>query len=219
MDGDSPDLTKLSELSKNHGARLIVDEAHAFGVFGERGVGLIQDLNLETETFARIVTFGKALGCHGAAILGSLELKEYLVNFSRSFIYTTAITPHSLATIHTSYNELLTTKNRAYLLQNIHFFKSEIERLKLYILPAGEMSEGQWGFIKSDSAIQSCIISGNERVKAIALKLNKAGFNVKPILSPTVPKNKERLRFCLHVYNSKEDISEVLNRLAIFINS
>ena len=104
MDGDSPDLVAISEICKKYNVYLIVDEAHALGVFD---AGLVQELNLENEVFARIITFGKALGCHGAAILGSKALQRYLVNFARSFIYTTGLPPHSLATIQCSYNEML----------------------------------------------------------------------------------------------------------------
>ncbi|MGB1042734.1 MAG: aminotransferase class I/II-fold pyridoxal phosphate-dependent enzyme [Tenacibaculum sp.] len=202
MDGDSPDLFKMSEISQKHNAHLIIDEAHAIGVFNN---GLVQELNLENHVFARIITFGKALGCHGAAILGFTSLKQYLINFSRSFIYTTGLPPHSLATIKMAYNELSNSKATKELHENIRFFKQEANRLNL-------------NFIKSNSAIHCCIISGNEKVKLIAKKLNTKGFDVKPILSPTVTKEQERLRFCLHAYNSKKEITEVLENLAIFVN-
>jgi 8-amino-7-oxononanoate synthase len=207
MDGDSPDLVKLSQICKENNAYLIVDEAHAVGVFGKRGIGLVQELGLENDVFARLVTFGKAMGCHGAAILGSDHLKQYLVNFARSFIYTTALSPHALATIHSSYNELIVTDSKQKLHQNIRFFKETIKTQKLQKL-----------FIESDSAIHCCIVSGNERVKSIAQKLQKQGFDVKPILSPTVPQGQERLRFCLHAFNSKEEITEVLKLLATFVS-
>jgi 8-amino-7-oxononanoate synthase len=210
MDGDSPDLATISQITKKHNAHLIVDEAHAVGVFGDNGVGLIQYLNLENDVFTRIITFGKAMGCHGAAILGSESLKNYLVNFSRSFIYTTALPPHSLATIHAAYNKLVTpnaveASEIQKLHKNIQFFKTEIIKNKLDKL-----------FIESNSAIHCCIITGNENVKNVAKNLQKEGFNVKPILSPTVPKGQERLRFCLHGYNSEEEISKVLEILATF---
>lgn len=214
MDGDSPDLVKLSELSKKHNAYLIVDEAHAVGVFGKRGAGLLQELGLEKEVFARLVTFGKAMGCHGAAILGSNDLKQYLVNFARSFIYTTALPPHSLATVHAVYNELVISNNSKEshpaikkLHSNIAFFKAELVKNNLNHI-----------FIESDSAIHCCIISGNETVKSIAKNIREHSFDVKPILSPTVPQGQERLRFCLHAFNSKEEISEVLKVLATFAN-
>ncbi len=206
MDGDSPDLKKMVQLCKKHDAFLIIDEAHAIGVFGDRGVGLVQHLNIEQDVFARIITFGKAIGTHGAAVLGSESLKKYLVNFSRSFIYTTALPPHALATVHSAYHEVIQSKNRNKLYQNIAFFKAETIKNKLQDL-----------FIDSDSAIHCCIISGNEKVKSISKKLQEHGFNIKPILSPTVPKRQERLRFCLHSYNSKAEISQVLNLLTTFV--
>ena len=218
MDGDSPDLVAISQVSKKHNAFLVVDEAHAIGVFGVRGEGIIQDLKLEETVFARIITFGKAMGCHGAAILGSEDLKQYLVNFSRSLIYTTALPPHSLETIHAVYNELVDTENINKLHLNIKFFKTEIKKFNFSVFPSGEMSKGQWGFIESDSAIHCCIISGNDQVKSIAKKIQEYGYDIKPILSPTVPEGQERLRFCLHSYNSEDDISKILQLLATFVN-
>ncbi|AUP79174.1 aminotransferase class I/II-fold pyridoxal phosphate-dependent enzyme [Flavivirga eckloniae] len=206
MDGDSPNLKGITQLCKKNNALLIVDEAHAVGVFGEGGAGLIQHLKLEKDIFARIVTFGKAIGAHGAAIIGSESLKQYLVNFSRSFIYTTALPPHTLANIHAAYHELATSITKAQLHNNIAHFKSEVVKNEL-----------QNRFIESHSAIHCCIIPGNDMVKSIAQKFQEHGFNIKPILSPTVPKNQERLRFCLHAFNSKEDISKVLKLLATFV--
>ncbi|WP_298245978.1 8-amino-7-oxononanoate synthase [uncultured Christiangramia sp.] len=207
MDGDIPDLEGLTKLSKKYNALLVIDEAHATGVFGENGVGLVQQLGLEENVFARIQTFGKAIGSHGAAILGSDQLRNYLINFARSFIYTTALSPHTLATIITVYENLqLDVENVTRLRANINFFKAELDRNAL-----------TKRFINSDSSIQSCILPGNERVKSIALHLQENGFAVKPILSPTVPLGQERLRFCLHAYNSKQEISEVLERLANFV--
>ncbi|NEP49007.1 MAG: aminotransferase class I/II-fold pyridoxal phosphate-dependent enzyme, partial [Moorea sp. SIO3C2] len=82
---DSPDMKKLSSFCSKNELNLVVDEAHALGVFGK---GMINELKLEDSVFARIFTFGKSLGCHGAAILGSTQLKTFLINFARSLIYT-----------------------------------------------------------------------------------------------------------------------------------
>ncbi len=207
MDGDSPNLKSLFEISKKHKAYLVIDEAHAVGVFGENGCGLVQDLELEGGVFARIITFGKALGCHGATILGSKDLKQYLINFCRSFIYTTALPPHSIATIKASYDELSTPENQLKLNENVNLFKSVIKKYNLDTI-----------FIDSSSAIQCCVISGNDKVKAISNALQRQGFDIKPILSPTVPEGEERLRFCLHSYNSEEEISSVIKALSIIIN-
>jgi len=206
MDGDCPNLEELVLLSNNYNCNLVVDEAHALGVFGVFGEGLVQMLEIQDSIFARIVTFGKGLGCHGAAIIGSNELKNYLVNFARSFIYTTGLSPHSVATVLVAYQYLETEKKSLGILrENINHFNQEKNILGLKPL-----------FVRSKSAIQSAIIPGNQTVKSIANQLQEKGFDVKAILSPTVPEGQERLRFCLHSYNSKEEISEVLKLLSGF---
>ncbi|MBL4604622.1 MAG: pyridoxal phosphate-dependent aminotransferase family protein [Flavobacteriaceae bacterium] len=206
MDGDSPDLIKMSALIKSRKAYLIVDEARAVGVFGNDGRGMVQELGLEDAIFARIITFGKAMGCHGAAILGSKELKEYLVNFARSFMYTTGLPPHLLATVLQSYKEIKSSNRQIKLQENIQFFSEEVKRLVLEKI-----------FIESNSSIHCCLVSGNKKVKKIAGQLQEKGFEVKPILSPTVPEGEERIRFCLHSYNSREEITNVLETLRIFV--
>ena len=209
MDGDSPDLKALSGLCKKFKCHLIVDEAHAMGLFGLNGCGRVQELDLQEDIFARIITFGKALGCHGAAILGSTDLNKYLINFARSFIYTTGLPPHSVATIIAAYQFMTSPqglKERELLHENIALFNREKERLGISSF-----------FIPSSSAIHSCIIKGNNEVKRIAQIIQKKSFDVRPILSPTVPKGEERLRFCLHSFNSKEDICIILEHLVLAI--
>jgi len=207
MDGDSPNMEELTKLSEKYNAYLVVDEAHALGVFGEQGEGLVQNLRLQDKVFARIVTFGKGLGCHGAAVLGSHKLKSYLVNFARSFVYTTGLSPHSVATILQSYKQLKKEKEAIEKLKsNIIFFNQEKMRLGLKPI-----------FVYSKSAIQCAIIPGNEKVKNIASQIQQKDFDVRPILSPTVPEGQERLRFCLHSYNSEKEISEVLHLLSTFV--
>ena len=207
MDGDCPNLEELILLSNKYNCYLVVDEAHALGIFGLKGEGFVQMLGLQDQIFARIMTFGKGLGCHGAAILGSVELKDYLVNFARSFIYTTGLSPHSVATILVAYQYLQQDSAPIFKLrENIVFFNQQKNLLSLKPL-----------FVRSKSAIQSAIIPGNERVKTLAGQFQEKGFDVKAILSPTVPEGQERLRFCLHSYNSTEEISEVLHLLSTFV--
>ena len=207
MDGDCPNVEPLTNLSEKYSAFLVVDEAHALGVFGQQGEGLVQSLGLEDKVFARIMTFGKGLGCHGSAILASQSLKSYLVNFARSFVYTTGLSPHSVATILQSYKHLTKEKEALQKLKlNIIFFNQEKMRLGLKPL-----------FVYSKSAIQCAIIPGNERVKNSATQLQQKGFDVRPILSPTVPEGQERLRFCLHSYNSESEITNVLELLSTFV--
>ena len=202
MDGDAPNMETLVAISEKFNAHLVIDEAHALGVFGDKGEGLVQSQQFQDKVFARIMTFGKGLGCHGAAILGSADLKEYLVNFARSFIYTTGLSPHSAATILIAYQKLNSSLEIQKLKNNINFFNQQKQLLGIKPL-----------FVYSKSTIHSAIIPGNEKVKHIASQLQEKGFDVKAILSPTVPEGQERLRFCLHSYNSEEEISAVITCL------
>ena len=164
-------------------------------------------LGLNEKIFARIVTFGKALGGHGAAVLGSEMLVEYLVNFARSLIYTTALSPHSVATIYESHQILKADegkKARNKLRSIIEYFRARLEELGLLN-----------SFKPSLSAIQSCVVPGNSVVKLISRQLFNAGCDVRPILSPTVPGGEERLRFCLHSFNTEKEIDLVLKQLAL----
>ncbi len=215
MDGDSPNLEQLVQLSQKYNCLLVIDEAHALGVFGNQGEGLIQYHGLQNTIFARIMTFGKGLGCHGAAILGSTELKNYLVNFARSFIYTTGLSPHSVATILIAYQHLQTEKKTIDQLKtNIQLFNEHKTQLGLKPL----FVYSNLAYRQAGSAIQCAIIPGNEKVKMIAYQLQKNGFDVKPILSPTVPEGQERLRFCIHSYNTETEIMTILQKLSTLIS-
>ncbi len=207
MDGDTPPLVELATLCQKHQAYFVVDEAHALGVFGDKGEGLLQLLELQKLVFARILTFGKGLGGHGAVILGSSQLKSYLVNFARSLIYTTGLPPHSVATIKIAYQHLIENKaSREQLRNNINTFNQQKQLLGLKTL-----------FVRSKSAIQCAIIPGNEKVKNVASQLQQKGFDVKAILSPTVPEGQERLRICLHSYNSEAEITALLKAISTLI--
>ena len=208
MDGDTPNLKDFVDYAKENGFYLIVDEAHAVGVLGENGEGLVAQLGLENDVFARTVTFGKAFGCHGAAILGTEDLRDFLINFAKSFIYTTALTPHTLATIVTAHSFLqeLSKEPKLKLKENIDYFKSQVHTHKL-----------EKYFIPSQTAIQCCVIPGAKKVKLVSKKLIDKGFNSKAILSPTVPEGQERLRFCLHSFNSKEEIGLLIKLLSSYV--
>jgi 8-amino-7-oxononanoate synthase len=202
MDGDLANLEAIANLSEKYGANLIVDEAHATGVFGKNGRGLVSELGLEDKVFARIVTFGKALGCHGAIVLGSKVLRDYLINFARPFIYTTAAPMHTHESVRQAY-QLLKSPNfsNEKLHHLIHFFKEKAKQV-----PDLEL-------IDSSSAIQCIIIAGNEKCREVAKNLQDVGLDIRPIVSPTVPKGKERLRICLHEFNTEEDILRIFNTL------
>lgn len=202
MDGDISPLVQIADLCEVYNANLIVDEAHALGVYSHKGEGLINELGIEDRVWARVVTFGKAMGTHGAAVLGNQLLIDYLINFSRSFIYSTALPPEACASIYTAY--LLAEKaseNREMLSKNIDYFKETAALLELKIL-------------NSNSAIQGVYVSGNNDGKAKELRLREQGLACKAILSPTVPKGNERLRVSIHSYNTFKEIDLLLKTLS-----
>lgn len=204
MDGDFAPLKEIAKIAKKYKANLIVDEAHATGILGEYGAGLVSSLNLESEVFARIHTFGKAIGCHGAIILGSEELRTYLINFARSFIYTTALPYHTMICIKVAYENLIKTETIDKLRKNIAYFIENSKNLNHIMIP-------------SESAIQCLLIPGNERCKFLSNHLQIKGFEVRPILSPTVSEGGERLRICLHAYNTKEEIQSLIFEISKMI--
>ena len=201
MDGDSPDLVSVANLCEQRNCHLVVDEAHAFGVFGEHGEGRVVELGIQDQVYARIITFGKALGCHGAAILGSATLVSYLVNYARSLIYTTMMSVGDQKAIfcaldHMSNVEFKSLKTK----KLINLFKSLIEEKGLEL-------------ISSESNVQSIVFSGVEEVKNKEQNLRDNGFWVKAILSPTVPKGMERIRVCIHEFNTEEEVRKLVNCL------
>jgi 8-amino-7-oxononanoate synthase len=202
MDGDVASLKEINSLCKQYGANLIVDEAHATGVIGRNGKGLVVELGLQKEVFARIVTFGKAIGAHGAIVLGSETLRNYLINFARSFIYTTAAPLHNIITVSCCYQLLAEGDESTQLKSKIALYNQLIKGFPT------EMRT-----IPSISAIQTILFNSNEKAKQTAMQLQQKGFDVKAILSPTVPIGKERLRICLHTYNSDNEISELIGHL------
>ena len=208
MDGDMAPLKEIAAVCKQYNANLVVDEAHATGVFEKHGRGLVSHHGLEQDVFARLHTFGKALGCHGAIVLGSETLRNYLLNFARSFIFTTALPLHSLIAVKCAY-EMLMAENFSndYLHRLVEEFK------------VNSMNSGDYYLIKSCSPIQCMVIPGNERVKQVSRQLQAKGFDVRAIVSPSVPAGKERLRISLHAHNTpgqvdqlKQTLNEILCR-------
>jgi 8-amino-7-oxononanoate synthase len=204
MDGDIPPVEAILAVAEKYNAVLIVDEAHAVGLYKQ---GIIQELGLHHRVFARVVTFGKALGCHGAVVLGSEALRNYLINFARSFIYTTAASFHQLAAIKMAYEVLRDADDEIVQLKsNIALFKQQVNTNDKYPL------------IPSDSAIQCLVLNSNEKAKQVATTLQQAGLDVRPILSPTVPQGSERIRICLHAYNTSDEISLLTQTINQLIN-
>ncbi|XP_004365272.1 8-amino-7-oxononanoate synthase [Capsaspora owczarzaki ATCC 30864] len=200
MDGDCAPLVELAQLAERWNAALIVDEAHGTGVMGDRGQGLVGALGVENRVFARVHTFGKALGAHGAIVISSPVVREYLVNYARSLVYTTSLPPHSLLSIAHAYRRLeeVGSERRAKVLDLIQHFRTRIQtcsnaRIARALLP-------------SDTPIQGLVVPGNAQVVALARHLRKRGMNALPIRSPTVPTGAERLRIIVHAHNTVQQI-------------
>lgn len=206
MDGDSPDLIEFVAICKSQEAYLVVDEAHALGVLGEKGNGLVNELKVEKDVFARIVTFGKAIGCHGAAVLCNSDLRDYLINFSRSFIYTTALPAHSLANIKIAYETLIDSEqSQKSLKEKISFFQEMVKSNNVSHI-----------FSQNNSPIQTAHFKNIEMLKEVTEQLNKLNFNLKAIYHPTVPIGKERLRICLHSFNTYKNIELLVKQIVKF---
>ena len=194
-DGSKAPLVEICRLAKEYEALLIVDEAHATGVSGPRGHGLVEEYNLTDHIFAKMITFGKALGAYGAIVLGSDRVKQGLINFATSLIYTTALPFHSLAAIKCSYDLFpMLERERRHLHKLIQMFRVMHPKT-------------------SETHIQSIAIQGNEQVSYISKKLAEEGFNVRPLMSPTVKKGKEVLRICLHAFNTENDLVTLIERI------
>jgi 8-amino-7-oxononanoate synthase len=208
MDGDIAPLRQISAICHKYGANLVVDEAHSTGVFGKQGRGLLNETELENDVFARVVTFGKAIGAHGAVVLGSDDLRNYLINFARSFIFTTALPVHSLATVKSAYTIMGSPE-----------FENDSLHLLIRTFRANFRSTEGVSLIDSRSPIQSVIIPGNERARKVSAQLQQKGFDVRAILSPSVPAGKERLRISIHKHNSSEQVHDLVKAVNEIISS
>jgi 8-amino-7-oxononanoate synthase len=201
MDGDFAPLDEMLALCGEFDAGLIVDEAHTNGITGKHGRGSVADLQPTDSIFARIHTFGKGLGLHGAVVLGSHSLRDYLINFCRPFIFSTAPSHDSLLAIQGAYRLLPGLEaQREQLFSLVRHFRS--------LVPG---SSRRW--LDSHSWIQSLLVPGNQAAVAAAEHLQERGFLLKAIRSPSVQPGTERLRICLHATNTAREIETLFEAL------
>ncbi len=197
MDGDTVDCQKIKELYKKYKFNLIIDEAHSFG--------LSRSDEFQTQlgqlALARAVTFGKAFGADGAAVLGSTTLRDYLINFSRSFIYSTAPCPHKISLVK---NQIDAWRDLNEL--NVHaqtLKKTFVARLSSHF----QLITGEYG------NVVGLIVGDVQLAKHYARELQRGGFDVRAILSPTVAEGAERLRICFHAYNTADEVDGLISLL------
>jgi 8-amino-7-oxononanoate synthase len=200
MDGDECPLNEIIKLADRYEAAIILDEAHSTGVNGPKGAGYCVEQNLQDKVDIRIYTFGKGMGVHGACVAGSQTLIEYLINFARPFIYTTAPSQHEVASIDCAFE---------FLSANLSLQHTLRRKIGLYLSAIGNLPHRT----PSLSAIQTVLCPGNQAVKHMSEALQNEGFNVRPILYPTVQEGKERVRICLHTFNSDDEIISLTQTL------
>ncbi|HUH72797.1 MAG TPA: pyridoxal phosphate-dependent aminotransferase family protein [Chitinophagales bacterium] len=199
MDGDKAPLVDFVELAQKYSAQIIVDEAHAVGCFGENGRGLCDENDISEQIFARVVTFGKALGAHGAAVLCDLATQQYLINFCKTFIYTTALPVHDIQHIKIAHLFLQKFHQaQKKLEQNIQYFHQKTRGLSS---------------LKGDGPVYGFVIPGEIKVKHIAQQLQNKGIAIQAIVAPTIPIGEEMLRINLHSFNSIQEIDILINSL------
>lgn len=195
MDGDIEDLKKIVELKKKYNCIMIIDEAHAFGVFGEKGLGVAEELGIIDDVDLLVGTFGKAIGSMGAFVTGSKTMIDFLINKSRSFIFSTALPPI-----------------------NIAFSKWIIET---QISKTAQKRKNMLNLAKkfgSQSHIIPVVIGENKDTVDLCEVLFHNGYFTLPIRPPTVPVGTSRLRLSLtadireeELQTLKEKIDEVLS--------
>ncbi|MGL5359097.1 MAG: aminotransferase class I/II-fold pyridoxal phosphate-dependent enzyme [Shewanella sp.] len=196
MDGDSAPLAPLAALCRQHGSWLIVDDAHGFGV--QPG---FDDGRAAKRMDVQIITFGKALGCQGAAILGSHALIEFLVSNAREYIYSTALSSASAALALAAVEHCVAHPElRAALADNIQLFT--------HLCAAAQIP-----LLGSATAIQPLIIGDAEQTLRVSARLKAAGVWVGAIRPPTVPQGSARLRITLSASHTPEDIAYCVKAL------
>jgi len=205
MEGDTPPLPALHELAKTHQAWLMVDDAHGVGVLGKHGRGSIEHHNVLPDIL--VGTFGKAFGTFGAFVAGSDDFIEYLIQSSRSYIYTTAQPPAvaqaTLASLKIVRNE---SWRREKLTSLIEYFKKGVKALGLNVAP-------------SNTPIQPLIIGDAEKTLNLSKKLEQQGIMIPAIRPPTVPDGQARLRLTLSALHTEEHIDYLLEYLAALSSS
>lgn len=206
MDGDWADLFGITRLVESAGALLLLDEAHAFGVFGKDGRGLADKLGLAKKVHFHLGTFSKAAGLSGGYVCGSQSSIDVILNRARSFIYSTAPPPALAAAAHDVITRIFPSamgeRRRTKLWDNVRIF-SEAMTTAGRPLPC-----------EPNSAIIPVILGKNERALAASAKLEKKGFLVPAIRYPTVPKNEARLRVTLSANHEEATIAALALAIA-----
>jgi 8-amino-7-oxononanoate synthase len=205
MDGDQAPLHQIVTMSQQADAWLMVDDAHGFGALGKHGRGVIETHNLSQQQVPIVMaTFGKAIGTAGAFVAGSHDFIDYLINFAKHYIYSTAMPAAQAYATLMSLQAKQSDERRAILAQRIEEFKLLANKAGLTLMP-------------SNTAIQPLLIGNAEKALAISKKLKSLGLWVTAIRYPTVPKHTDRLRITLTAGHETRDIEALVDALQIIL--
>ena len=203
MDGDVAPLRELARVAREQQATLYIDDAHGIGVLGDAGRGSIDVAGLASgEVPLRLVTFGKALGSAGAAVVGAADLIAHLAETARPYIYTTAMQPAQAAATREA---VRIARAGGDLRERLH---ANIERLK-----DGARARGL-ALMPSDTPIQPLLVGSDTHALAMAAALEDRGYWVAPIRPPTVPEGSARLRITLSAAHDAHQVDGLLDALA-----
>ena len=204
MDGDIAPLPELLALCEQHGAWLLVDDAHGFGVLGDTGAGVLQHFNLSSPQLIYMGTLGKAAGVSGAFVAAHEHLIEWMVQRSRSYIYTTAAAPALAHALLTSLRIIQSEEGRRL---RTHL-KSLVQQLSTAPVPAS------WQRLPSITPIQPMVLGSNAQVLKASAELNEQGIWISAIRAPTVPLNTARLRITLSAAHTSQDVDQLVKALS-----
>ena len=205
MSGDVAPLAEIVELKERYGAALLVDEAHADGVFGPRGEGYAHELGVAEQVDLHLGTFGKAFGAYGAYVAGSSLWIDYLTNAARSFVFTTALPPAVIGAVDAGLEVIRDADDlRATLLENAARFRSRLQALGL-------------DTCGSSTQIVPLVVGESETALALSQALEAAGVLVVAIRPPTVPRRTARLRFSVTALHEGGDLDRALEAIELTI--
>lgn len=200
MDGDRAPLPDLIEIAERHHGVLVIDEAHATGVFGPGGRGLGSAFEGRADVIS-LHTCGKALGVMGALVCAAREMRDFLINRGKPFIYATAPSPLVAATVRAALN--LSEKQ-----------PERRERLARIVGKSRREMQERCGITPTGSQIQPVIVGSDARAVGLARAMQRHGFDIRPIRPPTVPEGTARLRIALTLHADERSVSRMLCTLA-----
>jgi 8-amino-7-oxononanoate synthase len=199
MDGSIAPLARLLELAERHGAWLVVDDAHGFGVLGPNGRGAVAQAALRSPHLVYLCTFGKAVGVAGAAVIAHETVIEWLIQRARPYIFTTAASPADACAVTASLALIAGDEGQARRRHLSALIEHTRETLRLT----------HWRAIDSHTAVQPLVIGGNEQTLALAAQLDAEGLWVPAIRPPTVPAGTSRLRISLSAGHTFADLERL----------